>query len=75
MELEIIKIATSQGIWAVLSIFLIFFILRNQEKRDVIQSEREGKYQLIISTLSDKLDSLNEIKTDIAEIKSRIKSF
>lgn len=74
MELEIIKVATSQGIWAVLSIFLIFFILRNQEKRDVIQSEREGKYQLIISTLSDKLDSLNEIKTDIAEIKSRFKS-
>ncbi|MFR1710310.1 MAG: BhlA/UviB family holin-like peptide [Clostridium sp.] len=28
------KAALSQGIWAVLSIFLLFYILKVQEKRD-----------------------------------------
>ena len=34
MENEVIKLAASQGIWAVLSIVLIFYILKAQETRD-----------------------------------------
>jgi hypothetical protein len=34
MEKEIATAAVSQGIWAVLSVFLLFYILRAQEKRD-----------------------------------------
>ncbi|OJV65227.1 MAG: hypothetical protein BGO41_01305 [Clostridiales bacterium 38-18] len=72
MELEVVKIAASQGIWAVLSIVLIFFILRNQEKRDQIQAEREEKYQLIINTLSEKLEIIKDVKVDVEAIKNRL---
>lgn len=41
MESVLIEGAIGQGIWAVLSIFLIFYILRAQEKRDQRQEERE----------------------------------
>jgi len=71
MELEVVKIAASQGVWAVLSISLIFFILRNQEKRDAIQIEREEKYQKIIEILSSKLELIDDIKKDIEKIKNK----
>lgn len=32
LENEILKSALSQGIWAVLSVFLLFYILKAQEK-------------------------------------------
>jgi len=73
MEGEILKIAMSQGIWAVLSIFLIFYILKAQEKRDEKQEEREKNYQIIISNLSDKLNVIEDIKEDIKVIKNFIK--
>ena len=71
MELEVIKVAASQGIWAVLSIILIFFILKNQEKRDAIQIDREEKYQKIIEILSSKLELIDDIKKDIEQIKNK----
>ena len=44
MESELVKMATTQGIWAGLSLVLIFYILKNQEKRDNTQEERLSKY-------------------------------
>jgi len=72
MELEVLKTAATQGIWAVLSISLIFYILKNQEKRDMAQEAREKKYQEIISSLTEKLNTMEDIKKDILEIKSKI---
>lgn len=72
METEVIKLASSQGIWASLSIALIFYILKSQEKRDLAQAQREEKYQEIIRTLTDRLEAIEEIKSDIDEIKSKI---
>lgn len=42
METTIIKMAMSQGLWAVLSVFLIVYIVKAQEKRDKMQ-EKERK--------------------------------
>lgn len=70
MESEAIKIASSQGIWAVLSVILIFYILKSQEKRDIKQDEREKNYQEIIGKLTDKLNIVEEVKNDVEEIKS-----
>jgi len=42
METSLLKLATSQGIWATLSIVLIIYILKAQEKRDLRQEEREN---------------------------------
>ena len=69
MENEIIKLASSQGIWAALSIMLIFYILKTQEKRDLKQEEREKKFQEIISNLSDKFALIEGVKNDVVEMK------
>ncbi|HCQ91535.1 MAG TPA: hypothetical protein DIU45_19835, partial [Clostridium sp.] len=47
MEGKLIELASSHGIWALLSVALIFYILKMQEKRDLKQEERELKYQEI----------------------------
>lgn len=72
MENEILKLASSQGIWAALSVGLIFYILKAQEKRDVHQEEREVKYQEIILNLTDKLNLVEDVKNDVEEIKEFI---
>ncbi|SNY48422.1 BhlA holin family protein, partial [Orenia metallireducens] len=56
MESKVLDLALSQGIWAVLAVVLIFYILKAQEKRDLKQEEREEKYQNIITQLTDKLN-------------------
>jgi hypothetical protein len=73
MEGELLKLAASQGICAALSLVLIFYILKTQEKRDIRQEEREKNYQDIILKLSDKLNSLEHIEVDIQEIKEFMK--
>lgn len=72
MEEKLFEVAATQGIWAVLSISLIFYILKAQEKRDTRQEEREKNYQNIITMLSDKLNIVEDIKSDISEIKNNI---
>ncbi|MHC1723440.1 MAG: BhlA/UviB family holin-like peptide [Aminipila sp.] len=72
MESEIIDAALSQGIWAVLSVVLLFYIIRTQEKRDEKQNDREQKYQELLGQLAEKLNIVQEIKTDILEIKKAI---
>ncbi|MBE6052472.1 MAG: hypothetical protein E7212_00960 [Clostridium sartagoforme] len=72
MEREILKAALSQGIWAVLSIFLLFYILKAQEKRDMKQEEREKNYQDIITKLTDKFDIVDEVKKDVEDIKQYV---
>ncbi|MCY6355392.1 BhlA/UviB family holin-like peptide [Clostridium sp. ZS2-4] len=70
MESELIKVAASQGIWAALSVALIFYILKAQEKRDVRQEERENNYQDIISKLTDKFNIVEDVKKDVEDIKN-----
>lgn len=72
MESELIKLASSQGIWVALSVALIFYILKAQEKRDMKQEEREEKYQRIIKNLTDKLSIIDNIKNDVKEIKDNM---
>ena len=48
MSDEIIQIVSSQGVWALLSFFLIYYIVKAQEKRDEKQDEREKNYQALI---------------------------
>lgn len=60
--MELIKLLAPEGVWAVLSVALIFYIIKGQEKRDIRQDEREQKYQKIILDLSDALKDLNDIK-------------
>ncbi|KEI08514.1 BhlA/UviB family holin-like peptide [Clostridium novyi] len=72
MENEILKLASSQGIWAALSVVLIFYILKAQEKRDLKQEQREENYQRIIKNLTDKLYLIEDVKKDLKEVKDVI---
>jgi len=69
---EIIKLAATQGVWAALSVALIFYILNAQEKRDLRQEEREKNYQNIIFQLTDKFNILEDVKDNIEELKVHI---
>jgi hypothetical protein len=69
LESKILELAATQGVWSALSVGLIYYILKNQEKRDLRQEEREGKYQDIITTLSEKFNVVEDVKKDVEEIK------
>jgi len=72
LEEKILELASTQGIWTVLTVGLIFYILKNQEKRDLRQEEREEKYQEIILNLTDKLNLVEDVKKDVEEIKEHV---
>ncbi|MCT4606286.1 MAG: BhlA/UviB family holin-like peptide [Marinisporobacter sp.] len=72
MEEKIFELASTQGIWAVISVGLIFYILKNQEKRDGRQEDREEKYQEIICNLTDKLNLVEDVKKDVEDIKNYV---
>ncbi|MCT4508245.1 MAG: BhlA/UviB family holin-like peptide [Tepidibacter sp.] len=72
MEKEVLQLASTQGVWAVLAVGLIFYILKSQEKRDIRQEEREKNYQGIISNLTEKFHIIEEVKQDVEDIKESI---
>lgn len=72
MENNIIELASSHGVWAALTVGLIFYILKNQEKRDIRQEDREKKYQEIIASLTDKLNLVEDVKKDVEDIKEYV---
>lgn len=67
MESEVLQLAVSQGLWAVLFVCLLFYVLKENSKR-------EQNFQDIISTLTEKLDILDFIKEDLAEMKDDLQS-
>ncbi|ACD22201.1 MULTISPECIES: BhlA/UviB family holin-like peptide [Clostridium] len=69
---QLIKIATTQGVWTMLGCVLIVYILKAQENRDLRQEEREKNYQDIIKQLTEKLNTLDSISSTINEIRSKI---
>jgi hypothetical protein len=62
LEAEIIKMATSQGIFAVLFVALLFYVLKHNEKRE----------ERLLSCLERLTSQYEEISHDVGEIKSDI---
>lgn len=68
MELEsILTYFSAEGVWAILSVFLIFYIIKDQDKRDERQAQREEKYQEVIAGLTTALKDVAEIKEMLKE--------
>lgn len=61
---ELIKMGISQGLGYGLFIYLLLYTLKTT-------GERESKYQATIDKLAEKFDILDDIKTDVEEIKNR----
>ena len=69
METTVMNVAVSQGIWAVLAVFLLIYIVKSNEQRDTKQEEREKNYQTVIESLTEKIQILNQVQTDLKENK------
>lgn len=61
---ELIKMGISQGLGYGLFIYLLLYTLKTT-------GEREAKYQATIDTLAEKFNILEDIKTDVKEIKDK----
>lgn len=72
METTVMNVAVSQGIWAVLAVFLLIYIVKSNEQRDTKQEEREKNYQTVIESLTEKFQILNQVQSDLNEIKDNL---
>ena len=72
METTVMNVAVSQGIWAVLAFFLLIYIVKSNEQRDTKQEEREKNYQTVIESLTEKFQILNQVQSDLKEIKDNL---
>lgn len=72
MEQNLIALAAEEGIWVLLSIALLLYILKKQEKRDEVQALREENYQKLLTELSEKFEVIQTIRNDITEIKKEL---
>ena len=55
MESSVLDAALSQGIWAVLAVFLLIYIVKSNERFSARQEEREKQYQELLSALTENL--------------------
>jgi hypothetical protein len=62
---DIVKLAVGNGLWAVLSVVLLSYLLKDSRKR-------EQKYTDIISDLAEKLKLINAVKKDTDTIRESI---
>lgn len=72
MKTTVMNVAVSQGIWAVLAVFLLIYIVKSNEQRDTKQEEREKNYQTVIESLTEKFQILNQVQSDLKEIKDNL---
>lgn len=72
METTVMNVEVSQGIWAVLAVFLLIYIVKSNEQRDTKQEEREKNYQTVIESLTEKFQILNQVQSDLKEIKDNL---
>ena len=59
MEEIITQLIQSQGIWAVLFVFLLLYTIKKNDKLDELQDAREKEYQKLLLQLTDKLAVVN----------------
>lgn len=64
---DIVDLAVKNGLWAVLFLCLLIYVLKDSKVR-------ENKYQETIKDLSISLKVVNEIKEEVNEIKQTLSS-
>ena len=72
---ELLKLAGTQGIWCCLSIFLLFWVVKNNKERETRYMEqldkcntRETEYQKIIQTFTNEIvPKLDKMSADFRE--------
>ena len=72
MDTAIINAALSHGIWAVLAVFLLIYLVKGNAKRDDRQAARETSYQRVIQQLIKEFQALSEVKNNTEELKNHL---
>jgi len=65
MEQEVLRLAASQGLWAVLFVALLYWVLKENAKR-------ESKYQELLSELTNKFGVLEDVKVTVDRISEKL---
>jgi hypothetical protein len=65
MENEILKYVITQGVFAVLFVYLLFYVLKENSKR-------ENNYQGLIGELTRKFNIIENVQDDVKDIKKHI---
>ena len=66
MEQELMRIAASQGLWAALFVSLLYWVLKENAKR-------EANYQHLLQELTAKFDIVEDIKQQVDKIAEDIR--
>lgn len=64
---EVVSIVVSNGVFAILFVWLFLYMLKDSRNR-------ETKYQQTIEQLTTHLQTLEEVKDDLTEIKDMLKA-
>ncbi|GAA0108514.1 BhlA/UviB family holin-like peptide [Clostridium tertium] len=72
MENEVFKIIVSQGSWAVLFVWLLIDTRKESKVREEKLQGIINKNQEVISELADKFDVVEDIQSDVTDIKNKL---
>lgn len=72
MENEVLKTIVSQGAWAVLFVWLLIDTRKESKTREEKLQEIINKNQEVISELAEKFDVVENIESDVKEIKIKL---
>lgn len=64
---DILNLAIGNGLWAVLFVILLCYVLKDSRAR-------EKKYQELIDALSESLNIVKEVQDDVRDIKIELNS-
>lgn len=65
MEQALVTAVEGQGIWTILAVFLLVYVLRTS-------GARELKLQNLIDKLTEKFNIVEDVKSDVEEIKDKL---
>ncbi|WP_315079993.1 BhlA/UviB family holin-like peptide [uncultured Clostridium sp.] len=72
MENEVIKTIVSQGVWAVLFVWLLMDTRKESKTREERLQTIINKNQEVIGELAEKFDVVENIESDVKEIKIKL---
>ncbi len=72
MENEILKTIVSQGAWAVLFVWLLIDTRKESKSREEKLQSIINKNQEVISELAEKFDVVEDIQSDVTDIKIKL---
>lgn len=65
MEAILTQLIQSQGVWAVLFVFLLLYTIKKNDKLDELQDAREKEYRELLLELTEKFSIVNEINSKL----------